>query len=149
MLRHGLIGCEENIRPGLSTEHWAAFIPSASGDLLCEVKFAKNVLLNLAGCGLRKLVDEPPDTRDLVRGQAFSTKLRQFLLGDLMPRLGLDKSNGHFAPVAVRNPDDGRSHDGGVGIENVLDLAGIDILAPADDHVLAPALNAAISVLVE
>jgi len=75
-------------------------------DLLCEVKFAKNVLLNLAGCGLRKLVDEPPDPRDLVRGQTFSTELRQFLLGDLMPRLDLDKSDGHFAPVAIRNPDD-------------------------------------------
>src|SRR5580692_6769402 len=98
------------------------FIPSASRDLLCEVKFAKNVLLNLAGCGLRKLVDEPPNPRDLVRGQAFSTKLRQFLLGELMPRLRLDKSDGHFAPVAVRNPDDRRSDDGGVGIENVLDL---------------------------
>jgi len=118
-------------------------------DLLCEVKFAKNVLLNLAGCGLRKLVDEPPGPRDLVRGQTFSTELRQFLLGDLMPRLDLDKSDGHFAPVAIRNPDDRSSHDGGMGVENVLDLAGIDILAAADDHVLAPALNAAISVLVE
>src|SRR5882672_525692 len=86
-----------------------------------------------------KLVNEPPNTRDLVRGQAYSTELRQFLLGDLMPRLDLDKSDGHFAPVAIRNPDDRSSHDGGVCIENVLDLAGIDILAAADDHVLAPA----------
>src|SRR5258705_9029048 len=66
-----------------------------------------------------------------------------------MPRLDLYKSDGHFAPVAIRNPDDRSSHDGGVCIENVLDLAGIDILAAADDHVLAPASNAAISVLVE
>src|SRR6516164_2553900 len=64
-------------------------------------------------------------------------------------RLDLDKSYGHFAPVAIRNPDDRSSHDRGVCIENVLDLAGIDILAAADDHVLAPALNAAISALVE
>jgi hypothetical protein len=85
------------------------------GGHLCEVKFAKNVLLNLARCGLRKLIDEPPNTRDLVRGQAHSTELRQFLLGDLMPRLDPDKSDGHFAPVAVaiRNPDDRSSHDGG------------------------------------
>src|SRR5260221_5633702 len=121
---------------------WPAFIPCASRDLLCEVKFAKNVLLNLAGCGLRKLVDEPPDTRDLVRGQAFSTELRQFLPGDLMPRLDLDKSDGHFAPVAIRNPDDRSSHDGGVGIKNVLDLPGVDILAAPDDHVLSPAFDA-------
>src|SRR5258707_5158654 len=93
-----------------------AFIPSASGDLLCEVEFAKNVLLNLAGCGLRKLVDEPPDTRDLVRGQVFPTELRQFLLGDLMPRLVLDKSDGHFAPVTVRNPSDRSSHEDRCGI---------------------------------
>src|ERR1700688_1808851 len=96
-----------------------------------------------------KLVDEPPNTRDLIGGQTFSTELRQFLLGDLMPRLDLDKSDGHFAPVVIRNPDDRSSHDGGMGVENILDLAGIDILAAADDHVLAPALNAAISVLVE
>jgi hypothetical protein len=94
------------------------FQPNCVRGHLCEVKFAKNVLLNLAGCCLRKLVDEPPDTRDLVRGQAFSTELRQFLLGDLMPRLGLNKSDGHFAPVAVWNPDDRSSHDGRVGIEN-------------------------------
>src|SRR5260370_7569957 len=119
-----------------------AFIPSGSRNLLCEVKFAKNVLLNLAGCGLRKLVDEPPNTRDLVRGQAFSTELRQFLLGDLMPRLDLDKSDGHFAPVAIRNPDDRRSHDGGVGVENVPHLAGINILSPAANHFLVPALSA-------
>jgi hypothetical protein len=92
---------------------WPAFIPRASGDLLCEVKSAKNVLLNLAGCGLRKMVDEPPDPRDLVGGQAFSTELRQFLLGDLMPRLDLDKSDGHFAPFAIRNPDDRRSMTAG------------------------------------
>src|ERR1700722_4239244 len=60
-----------------------------------------------------------------------------------MPRLDLDKSDGYFAPVAIRNPDDRSSHDGGMGVKNVLDLAGIDILAAADDHVLAPALNAA------
>src|SRR5260370_15992016 len=36
-----------------------------------------------------------------------------------------------------------------MGVENVLDLAGIDILAAAYDHVLAPALNTAIPVLVE
>jgi hypothetical protein len=71
------------------------------------------------------------------------------LLRDLKPRLDLDKSDGRFAPVAIRNPDDRSSHDGGVCTENVLDLAGIDILAAADDQFLASGSNAAISALVE
>src|SRR5260370_18676342 len=118
-----------------------AFIQSASGDLLCEVKFAKNVLLNLAGCGLRKLVDELPDPRDLVRGQTFSTELRQFLLGDVMPRLDLDKSDGHFAPVGIRNPDDRSSHDGGLGGANVLDLEAVAYFGPPDDYRLCPSVE--------
>src|SRR5262245_51406412 len=53
--------------PYLAARNACGNVPRSamSRDLLCEVKFAKNVFLNLAGCGLRKLVDEPPDTRDL------------------------------------------------------------------------------------
>ena len=78
----GALSCLPHLRAKRPRE-----VGHASGDLLCEVKFAKNVLLNLTRCGLRKLVDEPPNTRDLVRGQTFSTELQQFLLGDLIPGL--------------------------------------------------------------
>ncbi len=46
---------------------------------------------------------------------------------------------GSLARLRVGQPDHGHVGDGRVGVEEVLDLLGRDVLAMADDHVLQPA----------
>jgi len=47
----------------------------------------------------------------------------------------------HFTPPIVGYADHGHLRHRRMRKEHVLDLAGVDVLAPADDHVLDPALD--------
>jgi hypothetical protein len=51
--------------------------------------------------------------------------------------------------LPVGNADDLNGFDGGVGIEELLNLARVHVLSAADDDVLAPAHDLAEAVLVE
>ena len=53
-----------------------------------------------------------------------------------------------LAPLLVGEADDGDLGDGGMAVEDLLDLGGEEILAAADDHVLEPADDAAVAALV-
>src|SRR5659263_285624 len=55
-------------------------------------------------------------------------------------RSRLERYKGHdlFAEPLVRAADDGGLGDGGVGVEDLLDLARVDVVAAADDQILLP-----------
>ncbi len=54
-----------------------------------------------------------------------------------------------FAPLLVRNADDGGAFDRRVLVKDVLDLPGEDVEAAADNHVLGAVHNVEVSLLVE
>ena len=56
--------------------------------------------------------------------------------GDHRSRLQLDESLGRFAPVLVIDADHRHFLDGAVLVDRLLDAAGVDVVARADDEVL-------------
>ena len=54
-----------------------------------------------------------------------------------------------LAPTLVGDAEDGRLEHGGVGVEGVLDLGAVDVLAAGDDHVLGPVDEVQVAVGVE
>src|SRR5580704_9543906 len=60
-----------------------------------------------------------------------------------------DERDGHFSPIAVWDADHGSLENCRVGVEHLLDLARIDVLAAAYDHVPEAPLHAAITMLVQ
>ena len=52
-----------------------------------------------------------------------------------------DKRADLFAVNFIRQSDDGNGGDGGVGLQDLLDLARIDVFAAPDDHFLHPAFD--------
>src|SRR5207247_11199702 len=105
-------------------------------------------LLDLAGDRQRKRIDELPVARDLVaRDPAFAPS------GDLIargrgPLAQLDPGHDLLAVFLRRHADDLDVRDVGVAVKEFLDLARIDVLAPADDHVLDPADDVDVAVAV-
>src|SRR5207247_2376625 len=81
------------------------------------------------------VVDRPGD---LEPGQALAA-VRQQLLGELGPGRGpggrLDHRLDLLAPVLVRDAEDSRVGDLGVGEQLAFDLCRIDVDATGDDHV--------------
>ncbi len=59
-----------------------------------------------------------------------------------------DEGKAGLAPTLVRNADDGCLGDCVVLVENVLDLGRVDVLAAGDDHVLRPADDPVVALLV-
>src|SRR2546430_10787814 len=106
---------------------------------LFDRRLAHLEFLDLAGDRHRKRIDELPVARDLVaRDLAFAPS------GDLIargrgPLAQLDPGHDLLAVFLRRHADDLDVRDVGVAVKEFLDLARIDVLAPADDHVLDPA----------
>ena len=63
--------------------------------------------------------------------------------------LKLDPGHQLLAILLVRNADHLHIADGGVSIEELLDLSGIDVLSSSNHHVLEPAGYLAVIVLVQ
>jgi hypothetical protein len=72
--------------------------------------------------------------------------LEQLLLGRLADED--DERDARLAPALVRNADDRCLRTAGVLVEDVLDLGRVDVLAARDDHVLRPADDPVVALVV-
>ena len=95
-------------------------------------------LLDLAGDGHRELVDDLDVARDLVVGDAAAAELPQRVGVDVGARSQPDPRHQLLAVAVVGHADHLDVLDVGVGVEELLDLPRVDVLAAADDHVLDP-----------
>ena len=87
--------------------------------------------------------------RGLVRGEPFSTvgpKLVGCRSGDAADRTY--EGGDDLTPLFVGDTDDRDFGHTGVGVEDVFDLAGVDVLASPDDHVFDPALDAQVAAII-
>src|SRR4051794_30710897 len=109
---------------------------------------AQPVLLDLPGPGQGEGVDEAPVPRPLVRRQVLPTVVLEVVLRGAPSGRRPDERGDLLAPHRVGHPDDRDLGHPGVAEEHVLDLARVDVLAPADDHVLEPAGDPAVAALV-
>ena len=68
--------------------------------------------------------------------------------GGAAPAVRLHDRGDLLAPRRSGTPSTATSATGGMGEQHVLDLARVDVLAAADDHVLEPAVDAQVAALV-
>lgn len=74
--------------------------------------------------------------RIFVRGDLVLDEGTQFVGSGCGVRFECDHSGDLFAEFGMRYTDDCRFRDGGVFVEDFLDLARVDVVAAADDHLL-------------
>ena len=117
--------------------------------LLPEIHLSKREFLRLAGRRLRELFNEAPNARYLVGSELLSTELCQLFGGGLLPSPDLYKRDGHLTPFAISYADDRSVKYRRMGVKDIFDFAGINVLTAAYDHVLDSALHSAIAILVK
>src|SRR5262249_12921229 len=98
---------------------------------------AQHAVLDLPGGGARHfdLRDERDRARALVAGHLVATPVENVLLGRVCALVQPDAGVHGLAPFLVGNADHRDVLHARVAAENVLDLARVDILSAADDHV--------------
>src|SRR3954447_17209715 len=106
-------------------------------------------LEDLAGRSLGQLVDEPDLARVLVAGDLLLDVRAQLVLGDVLAVLERDRGADLLAELLVRDADHRRLGHRGMLVEDLLDLARIDVVAAADDHVLLAIDDEEVAVLVD
>src|SRR5205823_7326598 len=102
----------------------------------CQRHLPHLELLDLAGDGHRELVGEPDVAGHLVVGDLALAEVLDGLLGDGGAWADLDPGHELLAVLDVGDADHLDVGHVGVGVEELLDLPGIDVLSTADDHVL-------------
>src|SRR5258708_21557625 len=130
-------GCASGYLPlkSLSRSHTGGFLEAELLDRdLSHLEF-----LDLARDRHRKRVDELPVPGDLVGGDLALAPRGELLARLCRPLAQLDPGHYLFAVLLVRDPDHLHVHDVRVRVEELFDLAGVDVLAAADEHVLDPA----------
>lgn len=116
--RRGLIG---TLRVPFRLKLGDASLGSGLVDLLAQVNL-ENLSVRVPR---KRVIFEHDEHGDLERGQHGLAVVDQSLGGDpLVQEAGLDLDDGRddFAENAVGETDDGAVHDGGVGVEHVLDF---------------------------
>src|SRR5213080_3411170 len=88
-------------------------------------------LEDLAGRPLGQLVDEPDLARVLVAGDLLLDVRAQLVLGDVLAVLERDRGADLLAELVVRDADHRRLGHRGMLVEDLLDLARIDVVAAA------------------
>src|SRR5207247_983392 len=106
-------------------------------------------LLHLAGHGQGHLVDKADVARDLVMGDLVAAELADVVFGGACARLGHDPRAYFFAILRVRHAEYLDRLDLGVAEQEFLDLARVDVLAAADQHVLHAADDIAVAFVVD
>src|SRR4051794_27425863 len=106
-------------------------------------------LEDLPGRPLRQLVDEEHLPGVLVGGDLLLAVVAQLLGGGLVTLLQGHDGDHLLAELGVRHPDHRRLGDRGMLVEDLLDLARIDVVAGADDHVLLAVDDEEVPVLVD
>src|SRR6266566_2899568 len=105
-------------------------------------------LLDLAGHSGREALHEPNVAGDLVVRDPIVTELADTLLVGGGPGLRNDPGTELFAIPCVGHAEHLNILNIGVPIQILFDFARIDVFAAADDHILDPANDAAISIVV-
>src|SRR5208337_2967554 len=90
---------------------------------------------DLADGGLVQALHEGHLLWALVAGQYPAAVFDDLLGADLGAVADHDDGVDYFPPALVRRGDDRAFEDGGVGVDDVLYLSGVHVLAAADDHV--------------
>src|SRR5436190_1854971 len=118
----------------------------AQAELLYHL-LAHQELLDLAGHRRRKAVDELDIARDLVMGDLALAEGADLLGARRLAVAQANPSAELLAVAWVGDADDLNVLDLRVAVEELLDLARIDVLAAADHHVLDPADDLHVPVL--
>src|SRR5882762_6994235 len=104
---------------------------------MCPEPFAQRALEDFSGAGLRQLeVGELDATWNLVTGQRSTAVRDQLVHTENDAGFQHDTRHDQFAPLGIGYAEHRGLANGGVFVEDGLDLAGIDVLAARDDHVL-------------
>src|SRR5690606_13686946 len=116
--------------------------------MLIPVPATKLPVEDLAGTGQRERSDEFGTAGGLVPGDVLLADLPQFFRRGLLAGTQHDHGVNAFAEVVVGYADDRAGLDGRVLCDDLLDLDAVDVLSPADDHVLDPVDDVDVAVIV-
>src|SRR3954464_12781826 len=116
--------------------------PHALGDLDVALE-------DLARWALGQLVEEPQPARVLVGGHALLDEVAHVVLGRVLTVLEHHRGADLLPHLLVGHRDHGGLGHGGVLVEDLLDLARVDVVAAADDHVLLAVDDEEVAVLVD
>src|SRR6266498_3159839 len=103
---------------------------------LLDLDLAHPELLHLAGHGHRERVDEAHVVRDLEQRDLAAAEFLQLVLVELGALLEDDPGADRLAVALVGDADHLHVLDRRMRVQELLDLARVDVLAAADDHVL-------------
>lgn len=104
---------------------------------------------NLSRGSFREFFYLPEFPRDFEEREVLLQVFFQLARVDGKSRLHAVIAASRLSAKAVLDGDDRGFVDAGVGVEQLLDLSGVDILAHADDHVLEPVHDIDVTVLVD
>src|SRR4051812_5368756 len=124
----------------------AAAQPSRSAASLLLLQLP---LEDLAGRGPGQFVGEDDVARDLVGGEVRPDEVLELALGHLAARAGHDHRAQPLAEVLVLDAEHRRLGHRLVALEEVLDLAGKDVLPARDDHLVVAAVDEQPALFVE
>src|SRR6056297_1002247 len=100
------------------------------------VLLAEGALEHLAAVAGGERVEEGDVLGDFVAGETGARELDEILGRGRRAVLQYDERLADLAPPLVRHADDGDGLHGGVRLEEALDLSGVHVLGPADEHLL-------------
>src|SRR5258708_12303938 len=103
------------------------------------ITFTQNSFEYFAGATLRQLgVQELNPAWNLVIGERAPAVSHQIIRAEDLSRLQHDTGHHKLTPLGVRYSEDRGFANRGMLVKNRLDLAGVDVLAARDNHVLQP-----------
>src|ERR1700730_18616234 len=101
------------------------------------ITFTQNPFEYFAGATLRQLgVQELDPAWNLVIGERAPAVSRHIIRAEDLSRLQHDTGQHNLTPLGVRYSEDRGFANRGMLVKNRLDLAGVDVLAARDNHVL-------------
>src|ERR1700722_1303436 len=130
------LGVPGSTSPAFITAQASSCGPPNRQPQLGDRALAHDEFLDLAGDGHREFVDELDVARHLVVGDAIAAEGLDLLLVDVFARTKPDPGAYFLAVAVVGHADHLHVLDFRMAVEKLLDLARIDVLAAADDHVL-------------
>src|SRR5258708_2349442 len=111
------------------------------------ITYTKTPFEYSAGATLRQLgVQELNPAWNLVIGERAPAVSRQIVRAEDLSRLQHDTGRHKLTPLGVRYSEDRGFANRGMLVKNRLDLAGVDVLAARDDHVLQAVQDVEITV---
>src|SRR5581483_4641020 len=105
--------------------------------LINPILFTQVALENFACAAFgQRFVKKFDDARNFIPCNKRTGMSDQLFVSNAHAWLADDDGMHGLAPVFSRDTDDGSFQHGGMGVEGVLDLDGVDIFAAGDDHIL-------------